>query len=45
MDLLDRNGVSWTNYFADLPTTAMFRGLDFSHALPITAFRVQAAII
>jgi phospholipase C len=43
MDLLDRNGVSWTNYFADLPTTAMFRGLDFSHALPITAFRVQAA--
>src|SRR5262249_38449441 len=31
------------NYFADLPTTAMFRGLDFSHALPITAFMVQAA--
>jgi len=38
MDLLDDNGVSWTNYFADLPTTAIFRGLDFSHALPLTAF-------
>ena len=38
MDLLDRRGVSWTNYFSDLPTTAIFRGLDFSHALPVTAF-------
>ncbi len=38
MDLLDRAGVSWTNYFVDLPTTGIFRGADFSHAQPITSF-------
>jgi phospholipase C len=38
MDLLDQNGVSWKNYFGDVPTTAIFRGLDFSRALPVTAF-------
>ncbi|HEX9577818.1 MAG TPA: alkaline phosphatase family protein [Myxococcales bacterium] len=38
MDLLDRQGVSWTNYFSDLPITAIFRGLDFSHAAPVTNF-------
>ena len=38
MDLLDENGVSWTNYFSDLPTTNIFRGADFRHALPIPAF-------
>ncbi len=38
MDLLDRSGISWRNYFADVPTTAIFRGLDFTHVLPVTAF-------
>ncbi len=38
MDLLDGAGVSWTNYFVDVPTTAMFRGFDLSHARPITSF-------
>jgi len=38
MDLLDRAGVSWTNYFIDVPTTAIFRGLDLSHVAPVTAF-------
>jgi phospholipase C len=42
MDLLDQNGVSWTNYFADLPTTAIFRGFDTSHLLPVTAFFASA---
>jgi len=38
LDLLDRAGVSWKNYFSDLPTTAIFRGLDLTHALPVTEF-------
>src|SRR5712692_2740073 len=42
MDLLDENGASWTNYFADLPTTAIFRGFDTSHLLPVTAFFASA---
>ncbi len=42
MDLLDQNGVSWKNYFGDVPTTAIFRGLDFSRALPVTAFFAMA---
>ena len=43
LDLLDRAGVSWTNYFIDVPTTAIFRGLDTSHAAPVTAFFSIAA--
>src|SRR5207245_11671672 len=35
LDLLDRAGVSWKNYFSDLPTTAIFRGLDLTPALPL----------
>jgi phospholipase C len=31
MDLLDRSGISWANYFADVPTTAIFRGIDTTH--------------
>ncbi len=38
MDLLDRAGVTWTNYFADVPTTAIFRGLDLTHLQPVTSF-------
>ena len=38
MDLLDQRGVSWANYFADVPTTAIFRGFDPTHLLPVTAF-------
>ncbi|HUL60500.1 MAG TPA: alkaline phosphatase family protein [Anaeromyxobacteraceae bacterium] len=43
LDLLDRAGVSWTDYFVDVPTTALFRGLDLSHAQPITGFLAIAA--
>lgn len=43
MDLLDRAGVSWTNYFVDVPTTAMFRGYDLSHAAPVTSLLAIAA--
>ena len=43
MDLLDRGGVSWTNYFVDVPTTAIFRGLDLSHAQPVTSLLAVAA--
>ena len=48
MELLDRAGVSWVNYFVDVPTTAIFRGaadlLDptHTHAQPITAFFAAA---
>jgi phospholipase C len=38
MDLLDRAGVSWVNFFSDVPTTAVFRGFDFSHIQPVTSF-------
>jgi phospholipase C len=38
MDRLDQHDVSWTNYFADVPTTAIFRGFDTTHLLPVTAF-------
>jgi phospholipase C len=44
MDLLDRNGVSWLNYFADVPTTAIFRGLDLSHVRPVTDLFTQAVL-
>ncbi|HTP24612.1 MAG TPA: alkaline phosphatase family protein, partial [Anaeromyxobacteraceae bacterium] len=37
MDLLDRGGISWTNYFIDVPTTSIFRGLDFTHTAPVTS--------
>jgi phospholipase C len=38
MDLLDRAGVSWLNFFFDGPTTAIFRGLDPTHLRPLTSF-------
>jgi phospholipase C len=36
MDLLDAAGVPWVNYFYDVPSTAIFRGVDLTHALPVT---------
>src|SRR5262245_66043218 len=37
MDLLDRRGVSWINFFSDLPTTAIFRAPDIGTTmLPVT---------
>lgn len=38
LDLLDRAGVSWADFFYDVPTTAMFRGLDPTHLRPVTSF-------
>jgi len=43
LDLLDAGRVSWKNFFADLPTTGIFRGADPTHLLPITAFFAIAA--
>jgi phospholipase C len=46
-DLLDRNNVSWADYFQDAPQGASFRlfgttGVD-PHFLPLTVFLAQAA--
>jgi phospholipase C len=35
MDLLDAAGVTWANYFVDVPETGLFRGLDTSHLRPV----------
>ena len=43
MDLLDRRGVSWINFFSDLPTTAIFRAPDIGKTMqPVTEFFVKA---
>jgi phospholipase C len=42
-DLLDQNGVSWVNYFSDLPTSGIFRQSTSSHVQPVSAFSVAAA--
>jgi phospholipase C len=44
MDLLDGAGVSWTNYFADIPTTGIFRGVDPTHIAAVTDFFAIAAL-
>jgi phospholipase C len=41
-DLLDRNGVSWADYFQDVPQSGSFRPLDV-HNLPLAVFFAQAA--
>jgi phospholipase C len=43
LDRLDAAGVSWTNYFLDIPTTAIFRGLDLRHARSALNFFADAA--
>ncbi len=45
-DLLDKNGISWADYFQDAPQGASFRlfgpsGVD-PHFLPLTVFLAQA---
>src|SRR5437867_959977 len=42
-DLLDQNGVSWVNYFSDLPTSCIFRPCPNSHLASVSAFSAQAA--
>ena len=42
-DLLDQHGVSWVNYFSDLPTSGIFRPFASSHVQPVSAFSAQAA--
>src|SRR5438093_332771 len=42
-DLPDQNGVSWVNYFSDLPTSGIFRPFLSSHLQPVSAFSAQAA--
>ncbi|HYS09469.1 MAG TPA: alkaline phosphatase family protein [Myxococcales bacterium] len=38
LDLLDRRGVGWTNFFSDAPTTGIFRGVDPAHLVPVELF-------
>ncbi len=42
-DLLDQNGVSWTNYFSDLPTSFIFDQIP-GHIAPISFFLAQAQL-
>jgi len=42
-DLLDAAGVTWENYFQDLPTSAIFQGTTpLTHVLPLSVFMAQA---
>ena len=41
-DQLDSHGVSWADYFEDVPQDGSFRPVD-SHNLPLAAFLLQAA--
>jgi len=41
-DLLDQNGVSWADYFQDVPQSDSFRPADV-HNLPLPVFLAQAA--
>ena len=47
MDLLDDNGVSWVDYFAEIPQTFSFRPSAFpfvtAHTAPLTSFFEAAA--
>lgn len=42
-DLMDKYHVSWVNYFADLPTSAIFRAYLSNHLAPTSAFFTDAA--
>jgi phospholipase C len=42
-DLLDANGVSWTDYFSDLPQAGDFRPVAPPHFKPVSAFFNDAA--
>jgi phospholipase C len=35
LDLLDGSGVTWTNFFSDVPATGIFRGADPTHLVPV----------
>jgi phospholipase C len=41
-DLLDAAGVTWADYFEDVPQAALFRTPD-AHTLPLSVFLAQAA--
>jgi phospholipase C len=42
-DQLNSHGISWADYFEDVPQDGSFRPLDTSHNLPLAAFYLQAA--
>jgi phospholipase C len=42
-DQLDRYGVSWADYFEDVPQDGSFRPFDSSHNQPLANFYLQAA--
>jgi phospholipase C len=42
-DLLDRNGITWTNYFGNLATSSIFRGAASSRLASVDAFMADAA--
>jgi phospholipase C len=41
-DKLDKYGISWADYYEDLPQDASFRPYDSTHNLPLAAFFQQA---
>src|SRR5581483_10182395 len=41
-DKLDRYGISWADYYEDLPQDASFRPYDSAHNLPLATFFQQA---
>jgi phospholipase C len=41
-DLLDEYGVSWTNFYQDLPTSFIFHPQSYSNVAPISAFFAEA---
>jgi phospholipase C len=47
LDLLDKNGISWADYFQDAPQGAVFRPFSTTaidpHFFPVTVFLAQAA--
>lgn len=42
-DLLNKHGISWADYYEDVPQDFSFRPFDATHNLPLTAFYLQAA--
>ena len=42
-DLLDSNGVTWADFFQDVPQDGSFRPYDFSHNQSLAVFYLEAA--
>jgi phospholipase C len=42
-DLLNRDGITWTNYFGNFATSLIFQGVTTSRVAPVAAFLADAA--